>query len=199
MSDSPEVIRANIDRTRGELGRDVDALADKVTPSKIAQRQTDKVRGAFSSLRERVMGAADDVGSSVHSAGSSIHDAGASVASGASDAGHRVAAKAQGNPLAVGLIAFGAGLVAAALIPASEKEKRVAENVKEQAQPLLDEAQSAAREVGEHLKEPAQEAVAAVKDSATDAASTVKEEATGSAQTVADRAREARENVSDNG
>jgi gas vesicle protein len=198
MSDSPEAIRANIDRTREELGRDVDALADKVTPSKIAQRQTDKVKGAFSSVRERIMGAADDVGSGIHGAGSSIHDAGSSVVSGASEAGRKVSAKAEGNPLAVGLIAFGVGLVAAALIPASEREKRVAENVKEQAQPLMEEAQHAAQEVGQHLKEPAQEAVAAVKESATDAASTVKEEATGSAQTVADRAREARENVGGN-
>ena len=35
MSDSPDEIRANIERTRSELGSDVDALADKVNPSKI--------------------------------------------------------------------------------------------------------------------------------------------------------------------
>jgi ElaB/YqjD/DUF883 family membrane-anchored ribosome-binding protein len=190
MSDSPEAIRANIDRTRQELGRDVDALADKVTPSKIAQRQTDKIKGAFGSVRERVMGAADDVGSSVQGAGSS-------AASGVSDAGHRVAAKAQGNPLAVGLIAFGVGLVVASLVPSSEKEKEVAGNIKEQAQPLMDEASSVVKEAGEHLREPAQDAVAAVKESATDAAAAVKGEATDAAGTVTDRAREARENVAD--
>lgn len=32
MSDSPDAIRADIERTRAEFGRDVDALADKVTP-----------------------------------------------------------------------------------------------------------------------------------------------------------------------
>ncbi len=36
----------DIERTRVELGQDVDALADKVTPSKIAERQTRKVRRA---------------------------------------------------------------------------------------------------------------------------------------------------------
>ena len=63
MSDSPDEIRADIERTRHDLGRDVDALADEVSPSKIVDRQVDKVRGAFTSVRERVMGAADDAGS----------------------------------------------------------------------------------------------------------------------------------------
>ncbi len=39
MSDSPEAIRADIERTRAELGLDVDALADKVNPSKVVDRQ----------------------------------------------------------------------------------------------------------------------------------------------------------------
>lgn len=52
MSDSPDEIRADIERTRQDLGMDVDALADKVSPSKIVDRQIDKVRGVFGSVRE---------------------------------------------------------------------------------------------------------------------------------------------------
>ena len=33
---NPDDLRRDIERTRMELGQDVDALADKVTPSKIA-------------------------------------------------------------------------------------------------------------------------------------------------------------------
>ena len=166
MSDSADEIRADIERTRGELGSDVDALADKVSPSKIVDRQVDKVRGAFGSVRERVMGAADD-------AGSSLSDAGAHVG----DVKDRVVAKAEGNPLAVGLIAFGAGLLLASLIPASSKEKDLATTVKDQAQPLVDEVTDVAKEVGEHLKEPARAAVASVKESAQDSVATVTEQA----------------------
>src|SRR4051794_27517417 len=101
---SPEEIRADIESTRRELGQDVDALADKVTPSKIVDRQKNKIRGAFTNVRESVMGAADD-------AASSMHDAGSSAASGVADAGHTIARKAKGNPLAAGLVAFGAGLL----------------------------------------------------------------------------------------
>ena len=186
MSDSPDEIRADIERTRRELGGDVDALADKVNPSKIVDRQVDRVRGAFGSVRDRVMGAADD-------AGSSLSDAAGSVG----EVKDRVVAKAQGAPLAVGLIAFGAGLLLSALIPASSKEKELAATVKDQAQPLVDQAADVAKEVGERLKEPAQEAVTAVKDSAQESAAAVKEEVQSAADDVKDQSQQARENISE--
>lgn len=187
MSDSPDAIRADIERTREDLGLDVDALADKVSPSKIVDRQIGKVRGVFGSVRDRVMGAADDTGSSFSDAGSHL-----------GDVKDRAVAKAEGNPLAVGLIAFGIGLVAASLVPASSKEKDLAATVKDQAQPLVDEVTDVAKEVGEHLKEPAQASVAAVKDSAQDSVSAVKDEAQTAAHEVKDQAQQAREHIADN-
>src|SRR5215203_5251858 len=189
MSDSPDVIRENIEQTRRELGGDVDALADKVTPSKIVERQTDKVRNAVGSVRDRIMGAADD-------AGSSLSDAGSSAAAHVGDVKDRVVSKAEGNPMAVGLIAFGAGLLLASLIPATRKERELAENVKEQAQPLVDELGGVAKDVGEHLKEPARNAAAAVKDSAQDSVENVKDEAKVATAEVKDQAQYAKENVS---
>lgn len=186
MSDSPDEIRAEIERTRQSLGSDVDALADKVNPSKVVNRQVDKVRGALGSVRNRVMGAADD-------AASSLSDAGAHVG----DVKDRVVAKAEGNPLAVGLIAFGAGLLLASLIPASSKEKDLAATVKDQAQPLVDQVTDVAKEVGEHLKEPAQAAVASVKESAQDSAATVKDQAQAAAGEVKEQAQHARENITE--
>lgn len=184
MSDSPDAIRADIEQTRRELGSDVDALADKVSPAKIMDRQADKVKYAFGSVKDRIMGVADD-------AGSAVSDAGASVA----DAKDRVVAKAEGHPLAVGLIAFGAGLLLASLIPASRKEKELAADVKEQAQPLVDKVTDAAKEVGEHLKEPAQNAAAAVKDAAAGAVDSVKTDAQYAAAEVKDQAQTAKDNV----
>ncbi len=133
------------------------------------------------------MGAADDAGSSVHD-----------LAGSASDAAHGVKAKAEGNPLAVGLIAFGAGLLAASLIPASAKEKKLADAAKEQAQPLVDELGDVAKDAASHLKEPAQEAAEVVKERAQEAVETVKGEGTDAASSVTDRAQEARSTVTDN-
>lgn len=190
MSESPDAIRADIERTRAELGQDVDALADKVNPSKIADRQTAKIKGAFGSVRDRVMGAADDVRSSTSSAASDAADT-------ASDVAHRAKAKAEGNPLAVGLIAFGAGLLAASLIPASTKEKELASSAKEQVQPLVDEVTSVAKQTAADLKEPVKDAVAAVQERAHDAADTVSSAASDATDTVKDRAADARSTVTD--
>lgn len=183
MSDDPDAIRADIEATRRNLSGDVDALADKVTPSKIAQRQTRKVKGAFHSISDRIMGTADDMTSS---AGGALSNAGDSVA----DAGRSVVHKAQGNPLAVGLIAFGVGALVASLIPASTKEQQLASNVKDAAQPLLQEAAEVGKQVAGDLKEPAQEAVQSVKETAQEAVATVKDEATDRASDVADEAKE---------
>lgn len=163
MSDSPEQIRSNIERTRRELGSDVDALADKVTPAKIVSRQTDKVKNAIGSVRDSVMGAASASGES--------------AAGSVSDATDAVARKAKGNPMAVGLIAFGVGWLAASLIPASEKEKELASSLKDAAEPLVQEVTEAAKDLAGTLRQPAQDAAAAVKDAASDAVDTVKSDA----------------------
>lgn len=184
MSDSPDEIRADIERTREGLGLDVDALADKVSPSKMVDRQMGRVRGALGSVRERVMGAADDAGSSLSSAGSHV-----------GDVKDRAVAKAEGNPMAVGLIAFGAGLLLASLFPASTKEKDIAASVKDQAQPLVDEVTDAAKEVGEHLKEPVKASVASVQESAQDSVAAVKDEAQTAVGEVKDQAQQSRENL----
>ncbi|QNE13362.1 DUF3618 domain-containing protein [Pseudarthrobacter sp. NBSH8] len=180
MSDNPDVIRSDIEATRARLGTNVDAVADKVTPSNIVHRQTDKVKDAVFGVKEKVMGTADDATGRVHGIG---------------DAPHQVKAKTQGNPLAAGLIAFGAGLLLSSLIPASEKEREAADALKSAAEPLTAELTEAAKEIAEGLKEPAREAMENVKATAADAAEHVKTEGQVAAADVKDRAADARENV----
>ncbi|MDQ0260649.1 DUF3618 domain-containing protein [Sinomonas atrocyanea] len=190
MSQNPEEVRQDIEQTRARLGYDVDAVADKVTPSHIAHRQTEKIKGAMSGMKDKVMGTADDARASARD---TVHGAGDTV----EHAQQGVARKTRGNPLAAGLIAFGAGLLVSSLIPASEKEQELADTLKEKAQPLTQEVAGAAREVADHLKEPAQEAVASVKDTASSGAQNVKDEAQTQGGAVQDRVQEARQNVSD--
>ncbi|TFC05593.1 DUF3618 domain-containing protein [Cryobacterium adonitolivorans] len=177
-SSDPEVLRQQIEETRRGLGADVDALADKVTPGKIMQRQTTKVRGAFSSVKDKLMGSASDAGDSL-----------GGVADEASGLAHNAVDKAKGNPLAIGLIAFGVGWLASSLIPASTAETRIAANVKDAAEPLVHEVTDVAKEMGENLKQPLADAADAVKGTATDAAETVKSETTSSAEDVRDTAK----------
>lgn len=195
MSENPDAIRADIEATRARLGTNVDAVADKVTPSHIVQRQTDKVKDAVFGVKEKVMGAADHTAGNVHAAGGSasshLSDAGSAVA----DAPHLAKAKTQGNPLAAGLMAFGAGLLVSSLIPASQKEREAADALKTAAEPLTTELTEAAQHVAEGLKEPAQAAMENVKATATDAAQNVKGEGQVAVSDVKDRATDAKDNV----
>jgi hypothetical protein len=71
--------------------------------------------------------------------------------------------QAQGNPLAAGLIAFGAGWLVSSLLPASRREQQLAEQARDKAtelgQPLAEAAKQAATEVKNNLQEPARQAV----------------------------------------
>jgi len=199
MSENPDAIRSNIEATRARLGTNVDAVADKVTPSNIVHRQTGKVRDAVFGVKEKVMGTTDDLSTRVQggvhartdSAGNVMHDAGEAI----HDAPQQVKAKTQGNPMAAGLIAFGAGLLLSSLIPASEKEREAADTLKTAAEPMTTQLTEAAKDMAEGLKEPAREAMENVKATATDAADHVKAEGQTAATDVKDRATDAKDTV----
>jgi gas vesicle protein len=189
-SEDPDVIRADIERTRSELSRDVNALGESVTPGHMARKGADKVKDRAAGLKDQIMGSASD-------AGHATSDSASSMASSVGDTAHGAASsvkrQARGNPLAAGLVALGAGWLLGSLLPASSKETEMAEAVKDRAAPVLDEAQSTvkqmAQEGAEHLKEPAQEAVQTVKDHAQDSVQTVKQEGQSAAQDVGESAK----------
>jgi gas vesicle protein len=221
MSDNPDAIRADIEATRARLGTDVDAVADKVSPSNVVHRQTDKVKDAVTGVKERIMGAADSATSTaratahnavhsgaghtsgaLHSTGDTLHDAKDNVSAKLSDAGtaishtpDQVKTKTQGNPLAAGLIAFGAGMLVSSLIPPSQKEREAAQQLKTAAEPLATQVTDAAKDMVQDLKEPAQEAMENVKATATDGVQNVKAEGQHAATDVKDRATDAKDHV----
>ena len=106
-----------------------------------------------------------------------------------------VARKAQGSPIAAGLIAFGAGLLVSSLLPASRVEQQAAENIKDTAQPMVDDFTDTAKEIAENLKEPAQQAMEEVKSTATDAAATVKDDAASAVDDVKTQAQDSKDTV----
>jgi gas vesicle protein len=204
MSNNPDEIRADIERTRHDLGRDVDALAEKASPAKAVQRQGDRVREGLTNMKESVMGSPTDPYSSTSSPGLAdrAQDVAYDVQHRAEDTVHavqqapaRVRQGTRGNPLAAGLIALGAGWLVGSLIPASRAEQETAERVKDQAAPLVDEAKSAAQDVGENLKPQAQEAMQTVKDTATTGAGHVKAEGQDQAGRLKDESTRAAQNV----
>jgi Protein of unknown function (DUF3618) len=53
----PDALVADIDRTRAELARTIDAISDRVSPKKNVQRATDQVRERVSQIDPIVAGA----------------------------------------------------------------------------------------------------------------------------------------------
>ena len=205
----PDRLRREIEYTQHNLSSDVDLLAEKVTPRRIAQRRMDRVRGAMTNARDRVMGSASDAVSTTQDRASSVaSDAKDRASSVASDAKEKVAEAPQavrrgteGNPIAAGLIAFGAGWLLSTLAPATKPEQKIAGQTadwaREHGQAVTEQVGQVAEQVKENIREPAREAVESVKSTAADAASTVKHEAKGAADDVAGRAQEAKSSIQD--
>ena len=199
----PDVIRRQIEDTRRELSYDVDALNEKVNPARVVDRRVTAAKGRIASVKEKVMGSAQDTTSSAHgmasNAAGSVQDAASTAVGAVQQAPDTVIRQTQGNPLAAGLIAFGVGWLVSSLLPASEKEKQLAQQaesaVREHKDQLLEPAKQAAQEIGEQLKPAAQEAMESVKSTAQDAASTVKEEGQAAVQDVQGQAQQSKEKV----
>ena len=191
-----EQLTTDIENTRRDLSRNLDALHERVSPSQIVQRRKAATRYRLYSMKEKVMGSARGARYNVSSTGSGItgsaSGAASSVTDTAQDAMDTVQQKTEGNPLAAGLIAFGAGVLISSLVPASDKEQQAAERLvsqaKEHGQPLMDEAKSAGQQMGQELKAQASQAAQEVKTTAQESASNVKAEGQSSAQHVKDEA-----------
>jgi Protein of unknown function (DUF3618) len=100
MTTDPDQIRGQITQTQRNLSADVDALNEKLSPPRIAQRRVQRTRTAMTSMKEKIMGSAysgassarDTAGSrtatardTVSSAASSARDSASSAASSAAD------------------------------------------------------------------------------------------------------------------
>ena len=213
----PDEIRREIERTQDTLSADVDAFTEKVTPSRIVERRVERARGTAARWKDKVMGSdsrylggtpdaargvAASVSGTASSAASTVSDAAAGAASAVADAPQLARQQTQGNPLAAGLIAFGAGWLISSLLPASRREQELAERATDAAsevgRPVAEAAKHAAAQVQDNLAEPAQHAVESVRARATDGGRIVAEEGRTAADQVQAQAQESADNVRDN-
>jgi len=190
MAEEPDDIRDDIEVTRARLAHDVDRLAGKTSPSRIAQRRWSGTKSKVRGLSERVMGTARDSGDS---AKDKVSSAAEQAADQVRQAPEMVSRQTQGNPIAAGLIAFGAGMLVASLLPATTIERQAGQALREHGsdliepvrQPLTESAQQIGGELGDQAKQAAQ----AVRDTAKDAATTTAESTKDSARHAVSEAR----------
>ena len=224
--DDPDQIRREIERTQNALSSDVDALSEKVTPGRIVERRVNRARSTATRWKDRVMGSNPLRGGSegLSAAGGAARDTAQQVAGTSSSAASFVTGtasqtasavgeavseaprlarqQAQGNPLAAGLIAFGAGWLISSLLPATRREQQLAEQTRDKAselgQPVAEAARRAATEVKDNLAQPAQQAVETVRETTAEAGRTVAAEGKDAAGQVQGQAQEAAGNVRQN-
>ena len=194
----------------------MDALTEKISPPRIVERRVRRTRVAMTNVKDRIMGSTSDayqtagsatsgMGERVSARASAARDTAADVASSAADtvrsAPDTVRRRATGNPIAAGLVAFGAGWLLSSLLPASEPEQQVATQVKdfaaEQGRPVARQLGEAGQQVAGELRESAQQRAEAVRQTAADAASTVQGEARSAASDVKGQAQESAGRVRD--
>ncbi|MFF9899680.1 DUF3618 domain-containing protein [Streptomyces longispororuber] len=171
MGPTPDELRQETEETRAHLSDSVDRLAERISPQRVVRRRASSARHRATAVRDRVMGTAHTTASRT---GGTVEDVTGRVREQAGQVPDQLRERTQGSPLAAGLIAFGAGLLTGALLPATNAEARVGRQVREHSPELLEPVRETAREAvrgaGQELREPAREAARAVKDTARDAA-----------------------------
>ena len=99
MAQDAEQLKAEIARTREDLGGDLDLLAEKVTPSKVVGRRVDAAKGALSGVKERVMGSADSLSSQMGDAAGNAGSVVSGQVSSLGDARPRCPGRGEGQDL----------------------------------------------------------------------------------------------------
>jgi hypothetical protein len=195
VAQEPDRLRQGIEQTRASLTHDVDVLAEKTSPRQAAQRRwtaaKEKVMGSSEGARhaagDKFSTAQDKASDLTGKAGSAAHD----VADAVSDAPQALTRQTQGNPLAAGIIAFGAGMLAATLIPVTDMERRGGQQLKDNAGDLPEKVKDVAVDAKDDLAGSVQHAAGEVQETAREAAQTATDRARSGAQDVKDKAKSA--------
>jgi hypothetical protein len=183
MATRSDELTEEIAGTRSRMDRTLDEVGRRAGPGRLTQR----LRTAVENTRDTVMGTAGD-------ARGTAADTASGLTGAAEDAIDGVRSRGQGNPVAAGLIAFGAGLLAGSIMPESRTEKRLAHEVQRKAQgPVRDSLQRSAAEVGDQVGDRAREA----KDRVAEDARHAKDDVAGDARSRADDVRGHAEQAAD--
>jgi len=173
----------------------VDALADRALPNRVVRRRwtqvKEKVMGTPQAtgtmVQDRARSVAGAVGDTASKAGHKAEQIGGDIADAVREAPQMVAERTQGNPIAVGLIAFGAGLLVASLVPTTEFEKDMGQQLKESAEPLRQPLMESGQRLKEDVSESVGQAAEEVKQTAKDSAQKVADDTKSAAQQMTNR------------
>jgi gas vesicle protein len=173
-------------------GTSESARAPPPTPPRPA---TDRTSSAKDAVADGAYAAKDAVADKAYATTDTVSERASDAREPVRQAPRRMKRRAQGYPLAAGVVAFGLGMLMSSLIPSSEKEREAASQLQENLEPVKEKATEVAGETGESLKPAAQEAAQSVKTTAQEGVQSVKQEGQSAAVDVKDQAQASTETV----
>jgi gas vesicle protein len=202
-----DALRREAAMERERMGDTLEAIGDRLSPERMVQRRRAAVGQAWYRMRTSIMGSPDYEEPATsrmselfeHSGAPAMHtakqgaqtavdtakEAAQGVQHGIQQAPETIKEQAAGNPIAAGLVAFGAGMLLASLLPKSRTEERVAQQARPQLEGAMEQLKSAGQDVASQAKEHAQDAAQELKSTGTEAASNVAEQTRESSREVA--------------
>jgi uncharacterized protein DUF3618 len=155
VAQTADELEADIAHTREDMSATLGAIGDQVSPKRVVESGTHRIRHWIESARDGIMGSPSEV-----------------EASGGEHSGPGAEAKAaqnQGNPLAAGVITFGVGLLVGSLLPATKVEQQGLSAIADKAEPAIGAAMEAASELGHGLQKSTEQAASKLGEVLTDA------------------------------
>lgn len=191
MAEDTDQLRQQIHERRSSIAGTVDQIENRVSPSRIAARRSSRIRRRVTDLADSIFGNDDpDYVSSQPYAPYSASDDPSRIdqLQDAAPSTEDVRRQARGNPMAAGLISFGAGLLLGSILPDSHRERHMAQRAHPRLRTAVSEAAASGQTVASELQAAAQSATDDLKSSATDHGQELKSEATSAATDVKDSA-----------
>jgi hypothetical protein len=165
VAQTADELEADITHTREDMSATLGAIGDQVSPKRVVEGGTHRVRRWIESARDGIMGSASEVVEYGGQGGGELGQGGEPSAPGAK----AMAAPNQGNPLAAGLITFGVGLLVGSLLPATKVEQQGLSAIADKAEPAIDTAVEAASGLGHGLQQSAEQAASQLGEVLADA------------------------------
>jgi hypothetical protein len=186
-----EALKADIEQRRESMSGTIDAIEDRVVPSRVVQRRRNAMRSWVTGAKERVMGSTHGMTDQASGVAQRVGDGLSGTAEAAGNLPDQVERATAGSPLIAGAVAFGIGALIAAVLPETRTERKAvasvqpqvagaAEALKDAGQQALETAKSSGQEAVQDLKESASSHSQQVASAAKDAGQQVKETATNS-------------------
>lgn len=177
MASQSDQLTEEIAATRARMDGTLDDVAERAGPGRLKQR----ARRALESTRETIMGTAGDaqerVSETTRQAGSTVREQ-------------------SNSPLAAGVVAFGAGLLAGSVVPESRTENKLSREVQHKIQdPLREHGQEAVEQVSDQVGERASQAKDRVVAEARDAKDDVSSDLRARGEAVKGHASDAADDV----